>query len=394
MALSNVGTQGYSYDASSNAHANINLPGAPGAADNFIEKAYVAAFREGFEQAFQQTESKLQSYFETESQSTEYQYFDRIGIAEAMQDANERYAHNPTSDIDHDRRRIGLKDYELGKYIDEKDLKRVATDPMNAYTQALIASGNRKIDDIIIDKIYGSAYTGKNGTTEIKFVGGGNAAVTTSGEESPAGIVPVGDSNITVGTLTVGAGQAVGGGNLITNSGKFVVDTKESGTTDTEGFCIGGNYVPSGTAAASGLTLAKLRAARIAMLKLNAIDQEETLNCFVTSKQIDDLLGITEVVSSDFAVRKSLESGNVTSFMGFNFIVVERLPLTGGTSFQDERRCLVAGSKSLKMSIGEGLKGDMWRDPSRKNIPYLYYKLCADASRMWGEITGEIRCVE
>tara|TARA_A100001015_G_scaffold233012_1_gene264015 strand:- start:10555 stop:11739 length:1185 start_codon:yes stop_codon:yes gene_type:complete len=394
MALSNVGTQGYSYDASTNAHAGINLTGAPSTADNFIEKAYVAAFREGFEQAFQQTESKLQSYFETESQTTEYQYFDRIGIAEAMQDANERYAHNPTSDIDHDRRRIGLKDYELGKYIDEKDLKRVATDPMNAYTQALLASGNRKIDDIIIDKIYGSAYTGKNGTTEIKFVGGGNAAVTTSGLESPAGIIPVGNDKITVGTLTTGAGQAVGGGNLITTSGKFVVDTKESSTPDTEGFCIGGNYVASGSAAASGLTLAKLRAARIAMLKLNAIDQEETLNCFVTSKQIDDLLGITEVVSSDFAVRKSLESGNVTSFMGFNFIVVERLPLTGGTSFQDERRCLVAGSKSLKMSVGEGLKGDMWRDPSRKNIPYLYYKLCADASRMWGEITGEIRCVE
>ena len=103
---------------------NINLPGAPGAADNFIEKAYVAAFREGFEQAFQQTESKLQSYFETESQTTEYQYFDRIGIAELCK-TNERYAHNPTSDIDHDRRRIGLKDYELGKYIDEKDLKRV-----------------------------------------------------------------------------------------------------------------------------------------------------------------------------------------------------------------------------------------------------------------------------
>tara|TARA_E500000305_G_scaffold111014_1_gene121036 strand:- start:697 stop:1881 length:1185 start_codon:yes stop_codon:yes gene_type:complete len=394
MALSNVGTQGYSYDASTNAHAGINLTGAPSTADNFIEKAYVAAFREGFEQAFQQTESKLQSYFETESQTTEYQYFDRIGIAEAMQDANERYAHNPTSDIDHDRRRIGLKDYELGKYIDEKDLKRVATDPMNAYTQALLASGNRKIDDIIIDKIYGSAYTGKNGTTEIKFVGGGNAAVTTSGLESPAGIISVGDDKITVGTLTTGAGQAVGGGNLITTTGKFVVDTKESSTTDTEGFCIGGNYVASGSAAASGLTLAKLRAARIAMLKLNAIDQEETLNCFVTSKQIDDLLGITEVVSSDFAVRKSLESGNVTSFMGFNFIVVERLPLTGGTSFQDERRCLVAGSKSLKMSVGEGLKGDMWRDPSRKNIPYLYYKLCTDASRMWGEITGEIRCVE
>tara|TARA_B100001093_G_scaffold520277_1_gene614172 strand:- start:11666 stop:12763 length:1098 start_codon:yes stop_codon:yes gene_type:complete len=365
MALSTVGSQGYSYDATNSLATSTS-------AENNIETSYVAAFREGFEQAFQQTESKLQPYFESESQSEEYQYFDRVGIASVMSEDVSRYGDNPFGEIEHDRRRIGLKDYELGKYIDEKDLKRVITDPMNAYTQALLASGKRKIDDIIIDSFFGSAYTGKNGGVTKTFVGASDTATI-----------------IEVGADTVGAGQSTSGGNLITGSETlYTVDS----TSNTEGFSIGSGYdgSASGTASDTGLSLAKLRGARSTMLKLNAINQDEVVNCFVTSKQIDDLLGITEVVSSDFAVRKALVEGTVVTFMGFRFIVCERLPISAGS----ERRCIVATPKALKMSIGTALKGDMWRVPAKKNIPYLYFKMAADASRMWGEVSGEIRCVE
>jgi len=329
-----------------------------------INDAYVQAYRAGFEQAFQQSESKLQPFFEQESQNEEFQYFDRIGVAADMAEDATRYGDNPNSLIDHGRRRIGLKDYELGKYVDEKDLKRVLTDPMNAYTQALLSSGKRKIDDIIIDKFFGEAYVGKSGGTTRTFCEG-------VGDEDR--------TNIVVGDKSKGHGAAA-----ITAAGDYVVAGGE-----TEGFSVGANFGGS----ASGLTLAKLRAARRTMLKLQAIDQDEIVNCFVSAKQLDDLLGITEVVSSDFAVRKSLAEGSVTTFMGFRFIHTERLPLsTGGGG--DERRCIIATPKALKLSIGSGLKGDMWRDPSKKNIPYLYFKLCAEASRMWGEVAGEIRCNE
>jgi hypothetical protein len=325
-----------------------------------INDAYVQAYKAGFEQAFQQSESKLQPYFEQESQNEEFQYFDRVGVAEAMSEDVSRYADNPNSEITHDRRRIGLKDYELGKYVDEKDLKRVLTDPMNAYTQALLASGRRKIDDIIIDKFFGEAYVGKSGGTTRTFAEG-------VGDENR--------SNIVVGTKSAGD---------ITAAGDYVVAGGE-----TEGFSVGGDF----GAASSGLTLAKLRAARRTMLRLHAIDQDEIVNCFVSAKQLDDLLGITEVVSSDFAVRKSLAEGSVTTFMGFRFIHTERLPLsTGGDG--DERRCIISTSKALKLSTGTALKGDVWRVPAKKNIPYVYFKLCAEASRMWGEVSGEIRCNE
>jgi hypothetical protein len=326
-----------------------------------INTAYVESFKAGFEQAFQQTTSKLQPYFEQESQNEEFQYFDRIGAAEPMAEDATRYGDNPNSDIVHDRRRIGLRDYELGKYIDEKDLKRVLTDPMNAYTQALLSSGKRKIDDIIVDKFFGPAFTGKSGATQVDFV------------TAPADI----DS----GLISVGA---ISAGDITTN-GKYAVVAG-----DKEGFSIGENYVSAGADASSGLTLDKLRAARHTMLRLEAITQDDTINCFLSAKQLDDLLRIDEVINSDYSVRKNLAEGNVTTFMGFRFIQTERL----AADAEGNRRVIIATPRSLKMSTGTSLKGDVWRVPAKKNIPYLYFKLCAEASRMWGEVSGEIRCAE
>jgi len=326
-----------------------------------INTAYVESFKAGFEQAFQQTTSKLQPYFEQESQNEEFQYFDRIGTAEPMAEDATRYGDNPNSDIVHDRRRIGLRDYELGKYIDEKDLKRVLTDPMNAYTQALLSSGKRKIDDIIIDKFFGPAFTGKSGGTQVDFV------------TAPADI----DSGlISVGAISAGS---------ITTNGKYAVVAG-----DKEGFSIGENYVSAGADASSGLTLDKLRAARHTMLRLESITQDDTINCFLSAKQLDDLLRIDEVINSDYSVRKNLAEGNVTTFMGFRFIQTERLAVDD----DGNRRVIIATPRSLKMSTGTALKGDVWRVPAKKNIPYLYFKLCAEASRMWGEVSGEIRCAE
>jgi len=326
-----------------------------------INNAYVQAYKAGFEQAFQQTESKLQPYFESETQNEEFQYFDRIGVAADMASDDTRYGDNPNSAIEHDRRRIGLRDYELGKYIDEKDLKRVLTDPMNAYTQALLASGKRKIDDIIIDKFFGETYTGKAGATTVTFALGANN---------------INDDLIYVGNLSKGN---------ITTAGKYSVVAG-----DTEGFTVTENYVATGASASSGLTLDKLRAARHTMLRLEAIDQDTVIDCFLSAKQLDDLLRIDEVINSDYSVRKNLAEGNVTTFMGFRFIQTERLPVDDDGC----RRVMVSIPKALKMSVGTALKGDVWRDPSKKNIPYVYFKLCAEAARMWGEVSGEIRCKE
>lgn len=267
-----------------------------------------------------------------------------------------RYGDNPMSEISHDRRRIGLADYDQGKAIDEKDLIRVATDPTSAYMQALVASANRKVDDLIITGLTAPVYTGKAGATTVNFV------TTASGK------------------ISVGAVSDV--------QTRIVAGTYVAREAATEGIDIAKNYTGT-TPADAGLTLVKLKAVRTTMLKLDAIDQDETLNCFISAAQFEQLLGINEIINSDYAVRKSLAEGNVTTFMGFRFIHVERLPLVSGV-----RSCFVLKNRALKLAIGKDVQADMWRLPEKKNIPYIYTKLAMGTARMWGENLARVLVTE
>lgn len=321
-------------------------------------------YREGFEQAYQQSVSILDPYVERESQRGEFQYWDRIGEAEEMREDVTRYGDNPVSEIDHDRRRIDLRTFELGKYIDPKDLKRVVSDPQNPYSQALLASGNRKRDDFIIERYFGPAYTGKGGERIINYC------------------VAPGDlegSKITVGENSNGSSNPIA-----STTGRYALKAG-----DYEGVSVGSKFVLKGTATKTGLTLDKLKALRTTMLRLEAISQDTVLNAFLSSAQFEDLLGIEEIINADYAVRKSLAEGQVTTYMGYRFILTERLPIV-----DDERRCIVSLPRAFKLAIGEDLKGDIWRDSGKKNIPYIHFKQMIGGSRMWGEIAGEIRCVE
>lgn len=327
-----------------------------------IETAYRNMFKTGFEQSFQQFDTRLLPYVEIERQASEFDYYERVGIADEMTEDVTRYGDNPVSEIELDRRRIHLRDYELGKYIDEKDLIRVSSDPTNAYTQAMQASAYRKMDDIIFDAYFGTAYTGKKGATEIGWVATGGS-----------------DADL----ISVGAYSA-GHTNPITTTGKYNLIAGNY-----EGIHVGVQY-KTGAAGSTdlALTLDKLKAVRTTMLRLDAITQDTTLNCFITSKQFEDLLGIDEVINSDYSVRKNLAEGNVTTFMGYRFIHSEKVP----TDTNGNRRVLVTLPRSLKLAIGKSITADMWRDPSKKNIPYIYFKTSVGASRMWGEVAAEIAC--
>ena len=98
-----------------------------------------------------------------------------------------------------------------------------------------------------------------------------------------------------------------------------------------------------------GLTIAKLRSAK-EILDASSVDPSIPRYIAVSPKQITDLLGTTEVTSSDFNTVKSLANGEVNSFLGFNFIVSNRL-----TSASSKRLCLVWAMDGCKMAIGQDL---------------------------------------
>jgi hypothetical protein len=334
-----------------------------------IEKVYVNAFNSGFAQAFQQMDSILMPHVEVVNQQSEFEYYDRIGTADEPTKDTTRYGLNPTSEVDFDRRRIEFEDYELGKYIDPKDLHRIATDPTSPVVQTFAYSFKRKVDDIVIDGVFDPAYVGKEGKLTIEWVAEGGTSFS--------------------GKIKVGA-RSPGHTNPISTAGNYVLQAG-----DYEGVVVAHDYTGT-TAASSGLTLAKLKGYRQTLLRMDAITQDQIIDLFITAKQFDDLLGIDEIINSDYAVRKSLAEGNVTTFMGYRFIHLERLPVDAS----GRRRCIAMannnkqGRYALKLAMAQPIGIEMWRDTARKNIPYIYGKMKARAHRFWGEITGEIKCAE
>ena len=114
------------------------------------------------------------------------------------------------------------------------------------------------------------------------------------------------------------------------------------------------NYVESGVAANSGLTVAKLRAA---MFKLDDADVDEDEERFfvASSKQKEELLRTTEVTSKDYNTVQALVEGRIDRFMGFKFRWTKRSVLNTST---DIRSCFAYVKSGIVLS-DDGLKTHM-----------------------------------
>lgn len=142
--------------------------------------------------------------------------------------------------------------------------------------------------------------------------------------------------------------------------------------TDTESFpgsqSIAKNYVPSGTATDSGLTVAKiLRAKKI--LDENEVDDEDRF--FVTSsQQLQDMLNITQITSGDYVNVKALVDGEVTGFAGFTFVRSERLPLINDGTEADIRHCYAYHKSGIRWAdAGRSVHIDVL--PNRRHAKQL-----------------------
>ena len=147
----------------------------------------------------------------------------------------------------------------------------------------------------------------------------------------------------------------------------------------------GQKITESGTA---GLTIAKLRSAK-EIMDAGSVDPSLPRTIVVSPKQITDLLGTTEVTSSDFNTVKALANGEISSFLGFNFIVSNRLTLSSS-----KRLCLAYAMDGLKMAIGQDI---MTRIDERSDKGYstqVYVCQSIGATRMEEEKVVTIQAHE
>ena len=160
--------------------------------------------------------------------------------------------------------------------------------------------------------------------------------------------------------------------------------TGETGSTSTT-LPSAQKITESGT---DGLTIAKLRTAK-EKFDSASVDPSIPRYIVVGPKQISDLLGTTEVTSSDFNTVKALANGEVSTFLGFNFIVSNRLTIASS-----KRLCLAYAMDGIKMAIGQDL---MTRIDERSDKGYstqIYVCQSIGATRMEEEKVVTIQAHE
>jgi hypothetical protein len=140
-----------------------------------VTENYTKQYHDTFERLLGQQGSKFLGHVRKESQKSESQFFNQIGLVEAEEIINQ-HGDSPQSDTPHLRRRVTLRFFDVGDYIDDEDKARGLPDPTSEYTTGFVDALNRKRDDIIVASMWADAQTGKEGTTAVAFTSGNEIA--------------------------------------------------------------------------------------------------------------------------------------------------------------------------------------------------------------------------
>ena len=162
--------------------------------------------------------------------------------------------------------------------------------------------------------------------------------------------------------------------------------TGENGSTNTA-FDTTNQQIASGSA---GLTISKLREAKKILME-NEVDMEmDELFIIVTAKQMDDLLGTTEVTSSDYNTVKALVQGDVDTFMGFKFKHSERLTVDGSS----DRRVIAFAKSGMHLGVWNDINARISERDDKSYANQVYVKGTWGATRTEEGKVVEVLCSE
>jgi hypothetical protein len=225
-----------------------------------IDTAFVKQFRSNIYMLLQQKGSRFRECVRREDQHAEEAFWEQVGPTEAQEITN-RHGDSPLIGTPHDRRRVTLRFFDWGDLIDNIDKVRMLIDPTSTYALNATYALGRKWDDIFLAALFGTAYTGKAGATQVAF---------------PAGQVVA---------LNFG-----GGGNVGLTIPKLIEARRLLEAAD-----------------------------------VDLDDPENMAYIAVNAKALADLLNTTQVTSADFNTIKALVKGDLDTYMGFKFKKSQRL---------------------------------------------------------------------
>lgn len=164
-------------------------------------------------------------------------------------------------------------------------------------------------------------------------------------------------------------------------------------------------YAATSGAAFTNMTVATLRTVKRMMDAKEIVGKRYIA---VTSSQEESLLGQTEVTSADYNSVRALVQGEVNTFLGFEFIRLERLALVGagvlatvatgavgaGVSVTGYRSCFAWAEQGILMSTGEDFVTKMSERDDLGYAMQVYGRMSIGGTRMEEEQVVEIICKE
>lgn len=303
-----------------------------------VSTAFVQQYSTNVQMLLQQQGSRLRNAV---------QNFKFVGKAASMAEQfgqvspvrnSSRHSDTPLISTPQDKRWVYPNDYDWADLIDNQDKLRMLIDPTSSYAMAGAWAMGRAMDDEIISGFFNANNTGENGTSS-------------------------------TGTLYA----------YNSNSQSVAANT--------------------GASAATGLNIAKLRLAKRKLLEAQVDVDNDPLFCVISAKQHDDLLNEAQAISLDYNSKPVLVEGKISAFMGFNFIVTERIP--GGSGFNtainpgitsaDSDGSYVTGTRwmvpvfaksGLAMGVWNDIQTTIDRRPDKRNSYQVYVTGTFGAARM------------
>ena len=299
-----------------------------------IENNYQIKYSEKWGSYLQQEISRLDKYVTVESGlSGKMAVFDQYGLLSCTEKTTRMQSTVPDEAPTY-RRVMYPKIFTKAVGFDEFDAKKLANIdvPVSKTIESLRAAAGRCMDKVMIDAFLGVNYIGENGT----------------------------------GSVSLSAAQTV----------------EE-------------DFVESGSAVESNLTVGKLRRA-LTMLQKNeawsderrAYGDELVLAC--SSSQINALLQQQEVSSFDYNAVRALAEGRLDSFMGFRIIRTEQLPVDAA----GVRSCLAWVKSRAQFGIWDDFKVKLSVRDDLDETLQIRAKFACGATRLQEEGFVKILCVE
>lgn len=293
-----------------------------------LDQNFIREYGNSWEFLYQQDTSFLRQTVRNETQNAEFKFWDFIAPTSGQWDLP-RHSDSPDIPTQHSRRRVGLNTWTWSELVEDMDIIQTLKDPSSDYLKNAVSAAHRGWDEKIIQGIYGTAYTGKDGNTAVNW-------------------------------YDVGECIGVNGDGTLTTAGSAFTNTTET-----------------------GLTLGKI-AIIGSIMDNNSVPMTDR-HLVANTDQKWYLLSSTKTTSADYNTVKALTNGQIDEFMGFKFHWLPADRFTADSTDTGCYQCAAYHKASVMMSTGIELKTRLAEESGKNFAVRVWARYMCGSTRLQGK---------